>query len=112
MLGCSRRIPRDVLLAEVELFTTSGESALALADRLDLQPGSIARALHRAGRHDLAARFNAEQLRARVAAAGLVCLDCPAPISLYHQRCPSCAAHQRAREAAARRLTHSTQKAA
>lgn len=92
---------RDYYAEEVEFLTSLGVSRYDIAARFGIKPGSLARALARQGRHDLAAPFWA--INQRDPARWMLCA-CGTPCQRTSGRCAHCAysAGQRARWARVR----------
>jgi hypothetical protein len=85
---------RDIVLDEVEFMLDAGEAPASIAARLGLKPGSVARALYRVNRPDVAILFEA----ARRATEGGRCVDCEAPVARRQSsRCRPCGYVQRER---------------
>ncbi|QIM19902.1 hypothetical protein G7075_00125 [Phycicoccus sp. HDW14] len=92
--------PRAVVVEEVEHFLGFGDRPLSIASHLGMRPESIARALYRAERPDLANRF--EQLRGRTwlkppRPRTHPCADCSKQVTRNAVRCRECHARSRAR---------------
>lgn len=75
--------PRAVVLEEVEFMLGFGERPNRIADALGLKEGSVSKALYRAGRPDLAVKFE----RARPE-RNHPCVDCGSHVS--NPRAPRC----------------------
>jgi hypothetical protein len=92
----ARRIRRDTYAEEVEHLASMGIAPATIIQQLGVKPGSLERALHRAGRHDLAA------ILAPLACQKAACVDCGTPLARAgRQRCRPCyTATRRARSAA------------
>lgn len=90
-MGYTRGIARETLVDEVEHLLSFGQSPASIADSLGIQSDSVARGLFRAGRNDLAVKF--EQVRSRRHQS---CVDCGARTSdPRHPRCRSCGCRER-----------------
>jgi hypothetical protein len=86
--------PRAVVVEEVEHLLSFGQPAPSIAKALGIREGSVARALLRAGRPDLAGKFERE----RRASEAHQCLDCSAPVACPKAlRCRSCGYRERER---------------
>lgn len=75
------------VVEEVEFLLSCGVSAFRIAAQLGMKPGSVERALHRAGRPDLAPRFTA----LRHAEERVPCPECGDLIGRKAKRCYPCA---------------------
>ena len=77
---------RDAIAEDVEWLLSAGVGHTEIAARLKLKPGSVARALYRAGRPDLARPFNSLHVRSR----DRQCVDCGGRCSHTSTRCTAC----------------------
>ena len=82
-------MPREHVVEEVEFLLDTGESPEQIARRLGRKPGTIARALGRAGRNDLARHFYRLDKTARIRATH-PCVDCGGVCSREATRCRRC----------------------
>ena len=83
---------REHVIEDVSDLLAAGESPATIASRLSMQPGSVARALYRAGLTDTARVFEA----ARRSLQHKPCVDCGAHVSCRKaQRCRPCGFVQR-----------------
>jgi hypothetical protein len=81
----ARRTKRDYYAEEVEHLATLGTSPALILRQLGVKPANLERALHRAGRHDLAA------LIAPFARHVHECIDCGTSVSRSGRlRCRAC----------------------
>jgi hypothetical protein len=86
--------PKAEIVEEVEHMLSCSESPTAIAERLGLLAGSVARALYRAERPDLAVRFEA----ARRATRGKPCVECGQWVRTHQaSRCKPCGYKERER---------------
>ena len=83
----SRPNVRDAIAEDVEWMLSNGGTVPRILASLGRKPESVARALYRAGRSDLAAPFNREADIAR----RHPCADCDALVAHGSTRCKRCA---------------------
>ena len=75
------------LIEDLEWLLEEGSSHEEIANRLGFKPGTLARRLHRAGRHDLARPFDRIDGLRRLRK----CMDCAKPgINKNARRCRDC----------------------
>lgn len=88
----TRGRPSAITAEEAEFLLSCGQSPHEICRSLGIKAGSVARAMERAGRQELAATFE----RVRRATLAHPCVDCGGPVaSPAAPRCRRCATQQR-----------------
>jgi hypothetical protein len=77
---------RHNYVEDVEWLKSCGQEAAEIAIRLEKKPGTLARALYREGRPDLAAPFNALDWHSRKHKVSQLCAPCRLSIHQAHRR--------------------------